>query len=339
MITPAGTPLSPPPVVRQPEAIAGVLTAPRRFSLQAVDPPVPGPGAVRIRTRGCGVCASGLPVWQGRDWFAYPFKPGQLGHEGWGVIDCAGPGVEPSRVGEHVVTWADGAFARYFCVDQAEVLTVPSRLADRPLPVEPLGCAVNIVRRARVERGMPVVIVGIGFLGALLVQLLQAAGCEVHAVARREFSQNLARRLGVCSVSQFASPPEVVEQFRSRGIGAFPRVIEAVGLPESLDVASALVATGGVLVVAGYHQEGLRPVNFQEWNWKGIDVINAHERDPEVVRRGMREAIDALQQGHLDPGPLLSHRYAPGQLNQAFADLESRPDGFLKGWIDFTLNP
>lgn len=323
----------------QPTAPAAMLVAPRKFRLVPEVRPEPKAGQILIRIEGCGVCASSLPSWQGRDWFEYPFNPGELGHEGWGIVEAVGADVSSQRVGRRVVTWANGAFASYLNVNPEEALDVPSALAGRPLPVEPLGCAVNIVRRARVESGMPVAVVGIGFLGALLVQLLRAAGCEVHAIARRPFAQALAHRLGAHSVVPFTSPAEVAGRLEAAGHGEFPRVIEAVGLPESLDLASTLVGTGGALVVAGYHQDGPRSINFQEWNWKGIDVINAHERDPAVVRRGMGEAIDALERGDLDLHPLLTHRYGPHQLNQAFADLESRPDGFLKGWIDFTLNP
>jgi threonine dehydrogenase-like Zn-dependent dehydrogenase len=58
------------------------------------------------------------------------------------------------------------------------------------------------------------------------------------------------------------------------------RVIEAVGLQWPLDLAGEITGERGRLVIAGYHQDGKREVNMQMWNWRGIDVINAHERDP-----------------------------------------------------------
>ena len=48
----------------------------------------PGPGQVRVRIEGCGVCASNIPPWEGREWFTYPMPPGQLGHEAWGRVDA-----------------------------------------------------------------------------------------------------------------------------------------------------------------------------------------------------------------------------------------------------------
>jgi threonine dehydrogenase-like Zn-dependent dehydrogenase len=48
------------------------------------------------------------------------------------------------------------------------------------------------------------------------------------------------------------------------------RVIEAVGRQEALELAGEL--TRGRLSIAGYHQDGLRQVNMQLWNWQGFAV-------------------------------------------------------------------
>ena len=61
---------------------------------------------VRVRVEGCGVCASNIPPWEGREWFKYPMTPGQLGHEGWGIVEAGrrrsaqGPPRRPRRVPE-----------------------------------------------------------------------------------------------------------------------------------------------------------------------------------------------------------------------------------------------
>ena len=58
--------------------------------------PRPGPGEVRVRLEGCGVCASNLTPWSGPDWMRFPTEPGDLGHEAWGVVDAVG---EPTEAG------------------------------------------------------------------------------------------------------------------------------------------------------------------------------------------------------------------------------------------------
>jgi threonine dehydrogenase-like Zn-dependent dehydrogenase len=110
-------------------------------------------------------------------------------------------------------------------------------------------------------------------------------------------------------------------------------VIEAVGKQWPLDLAAELTRERGRLVIAGYHQDGPRQVNMQLWNWRGLDVVNAHERDPAVYVAGVRAAIDAVASGRLDPGPLFSHTFRLDQLDAALAATRDRPDGFLKALI------
>jgi threonine dehydrogenase-like Zn-dependent dehydrogenase len=110
-------------------------------------------------------------------------------------------------------------------------------------------------------------------------------------------------------------------------------VIEAVGKQWPLDLAGELVREGGKLIVAGYHQDGPRQVNMQMWNWRGLDVINAHERDPAVYIEGIRLAVDAVASGRLDPTPLYTHTFPLDQLDDALNATRDRPDGFLKALV------
>jgi D-arabinose 1-dehydrogenase-like Zn-dependent alcohol dehydrogenase len=73
---------------------AAVIAASRRLEVVDTAPPSPAASQVRVRVEGCGVCASSLPVWEGREWFQYPLAAGAPGHEGWGVVDAVGSGVD-----------------------------------------------------------------------------------------------------------------------------------------------------------------------------------------------------------------------------------------------------
>jgi threonine dehydrogenase-like Zn-dependent dehydrogenase len=72
---------------------------------------------------------------------------------------------------------------------------------------------------------------------------------------------------------------------------------------------------------------------MQLWNWRGLDVVNAHEREPSVYVQGMREAVDAVASGRLDPGPLITHTYPLERLGEALDATRDRPDGFLKAVV------
>lgn len=72
---------------------------------------------------------------------------------------------------------------------------------------------------------------------------------------------------------------------------------------------------------------------MQKWNWKGLDVINAHERDPGQYIEGIRQAIIAVEQGRLNPLPLYTHSFGLGELDGAFELMRKRPEGFIKALV------
>jgi threonine dehydrogenase-like Zn-dependent dehydrogenase len=293
----------------------------------------PRPGELRVRVAGCGVCASNLPVWEGREWFTYPLAAGAPGHEGWGWVDALGPGVSGVREGDPVAFLSGNAFAAFDYPRAADAVVLPRELDGVSFPGEPLGCAMNIFRRSGIEAGQRVAVVGIGFLGALLVRLASQAGAEVMAIARRPGS----RALGVSMGADHAASLELDAVAGELGVavdqGVCDVVIEATGKQGPLDFAASLVRERGRLVVAGFHQDGFRQVDMQMWNWRGIDVINAHERDPRAYLRGMREAVEAFVEGRFDHRPLLTHTLPLERLGEALEAARTRPSGFVKAVV------
>src|SRR3954452_23375709 len=150
---------------------AAVLAGPGEVRIENVPLPEPELGQVRIRLEGCGVCASNLTPWQGPEWMQFPTAPGDLGHEGWGVIDAIGEGVVYLKVGDRVGVLSGKAYAEYDVADASAVVELPDSLRELDLPLEPFGCAMNIFRRSDIHPGQIVDVIGIGFLGAILVRL------------------------------------------------------------------------------------------------------------------------------------------------------------------------
>jgi threonine dehydrogenase-like Zn-dependent dehydrogenase len=313
---------------------AGVIAGPGQAVLASTARPEPGPGQVLLRLEGSGVCASSLPLWEGRSWFEYPQAPGAPGHEGWGRIESVGAGVAGLHVGDRVAALTYRAHAEYDIAEAAAVVPLPPSLDGVPMPGEPLGCAVNIFRRSGIESGQTVAIVGIGFLGALLTQLAAHAGARVIAISRRPFSLEIARAAGAHETVVMDDHWRVLEEVKRLTDGRWcERVIEAVGLQWPLDLAGEITGERGRLVIAGYHQDGPRQVNMQQWNWRGIDVVNAHERDPQRYVEGIRTAVDLMAAGVLDPAPLFTHRFPLDRLGEALELTRQRPDGFMKALV------
>jgi threonine dehydrogenase-like Zn-dependent dehydrogenase len=312
---------------------AAQIAGSRKLEVVSIEKPSPAHGEVRVRLEGCGVCASSLPVWEGREWFRYPIDPGAPGHEGWGVIDEVGDGVENVRAGERVAFLSNRAFAEFDVASADSLVRIPEQLTL--FPGEAIGCAMNIFRRSEIAANQTVAIIGAGFLGNLLIQLAKSAGARVIAISRREAARALARQCGADETIAMSDHWAIVRRVKEEltgGRGA-ERVIECVGSQWPLDIASDIIGERGRLVIAGYHQDGPRQVNMQNWNWLGLDVVNAHERDPRNYVRGMEEAVEAVISGRIDPTPLLTHTYALDEVGRALSDIADRPDHFVKGTV------
>jgi NADPH:quinone reductase len=315
---------------------SATLVEPRQFKLDSMEPPAPGEGEVLLRVLGCGVCGSDMGPWKGYPGLSYPMQPGAPGHEVFGRVEAVGAGVEGIAPGDPVTALSYRAYAGYDLARAGDVVPLPSGLAGRAVLGEPMACAVNITKRWGVAEGDVVVLLGTGFLGALLLQLLRVPGgpkpSRVLAVSRRKLPGDLADRLGIDEMLTYE------DDVRGRvgeltGGRMADVVVEATGKQEPLDLGADLTRVRGRLVIAGYHQDGPRTVNMQLWNWRGIDVVNAHERDPEVYTRGMREGVRLLAEGALDLDPLITHTFPLSEINRAFRTAEERPQGFLKSVV------
>jgi threonine dehydrogenase-like Zn-dependent dehydrogenase len=313
------------------------LIAPRRFALEEAEPPRPGAGEVLLRVAGCGVCGSDMGPWKGVPGLSYPLDPGAPGHEVFGTVAQVGEGVAGLAPGDAVTALANRGYAEYDLARAADVVALPPGLAGRPVLGEPLACAVNAARRSGIAEGDVVVLLGTGFLGSLLLQLARRARpSRVFAVSRRPLGAGLGAGLGEwLGVDEALAYGDDVHGRVAAATGGRMAdvVIEATGHQAPLDLAAELLRVRGRLVVAGYHQDGLRTVNMQLWNWRGLDVVNAHERDPEIYRSGMEEGVRLLAAGEIDLAPLLTHTFPLAEIERAFRTAEERPEGFLKAIV------
>ena len=183
--------------------MAAEILRPEHSRIVSIPCPIPSRNQVRVKVEGCGLCASSLPLWEGRPWFSYPLLPGTPGHEGWGIVNAVGPGVSSVSNGARVAFLSTNAFAQYDIAWEAEVVTLPAQLSSQPFPGEAIGCAMNIFRRADIRSCHTTAIVGIGFLGALLTQLASRAGSPGHSYIAQRFRSERGERIGggdsICS--------------------------------------------------------------------------------------------------------------------------------------------
>jgi NADPH2:quinone reductase len=320
------------------------VRGPRDAAIVEVADPSPGPGEVLVRIRACGVCGSDLNAWRGVAGIEYPLPPGAPGHETRGEVVALGHGVDSFRVGQVVTGLMWKGFADLGVGRAEDLVAVPSGFTHTTLLGEPLACAMNVVRRAGLvaaDRASSLgaddratsaaaagrlAIVGFGYLAALIASLLPDDLGAWVAVSRRPDSRALALRLGASAAYDFGEIPSGLWD-------TFPVVIESAGVQQTLDYATWLVAYGGRLVIAGYHADGPRTVNMQTWNWKGIDVINAHEREPARYVAALQAALVLLQTRPIDLAVLHTHEWPLHGVAEAFRVADERRAGFVKGII------
>jgi threonine dehydrogenase-like Zn-dependent dehydrogenase len=309
------------------------VIAPRTSEVVETTAPAPGPGEVAVRVTACGVCASELHPWAD----GLPRYPHRFGHEPVGVVNAVGPDVSGFREGDRVTGLFKEAYADCCLADAALLLPVPNGAADEAALGEPIACLVNAQRRTRVELADRVALIGLGYMGLGMLQLLKLRGpSRIVAIDVRDDAREAALKLGAHEAHDPAALPDDfrLTAFRDWQSGSgFDVVVEASGTQPGLTLAGELVRAHGVLSIVGYHQGGPRQVDVGMWNWKAIDVVNAHVRRRADLLESMRIGLELTATGQLDLGSLVTHRYGLDEVDRAFGDLQAKPPGFLKAVV------
>lgn len=300
------------------------LVGPRRFEVVNEEAGSPGPGEVRVRILACGICASELHTWQDTQ----PTYPVLIGHEPIGVIEAVGPDLESLSAGAMVSGGFGPALSDRVIVDHRKIVMVPDGLSADDAIGEPLGCAVEARRRTPLSAGDQVAVIGVGYMGLLMLQLLMVTGAG-HTVIVDPRPD--ARLTGLALGAAEAYAPDDVPSYDPDG--AFDVVIEATGTQAGLDLATRLVRQHGVLSILGYHQGSRRSVDLQAWNWKAIDVVNAHVRRRDLLNDAIRRGLELVRLGRIHPGRLVTHRFGLDEVGEAFEALATKPEGFIKAVV------
>lgn len=306
---------------------AARIAAPGDVRFERVQLPEPAPREVRFRVQGCGVSRTRAWEQPGVD-----SEPGASGPEGWGVVDAVGTAVESLKLGDRIAALSTHAFAEFDVVDEGAAVVLPESLVDQPFPGAALGGAMNVIAQSSIHPGQNVAVVGVGFLGALLVQLAARAGAHVIALSRRPFSLSLAREMGASSVVEIETHAQAVHDMRQLTYDKLcDRVLEATGEQAGISLGMALVSRRGTFVIAGRHT-GARAIDLEQWAARGCNVVNAHDC-VEMAAQGMRAAMRLMQSAELETASLCTHEYRLEQLAEALEVARQRPVGLIKALI------
>lgn len=307
-----------------------ILIKPQHSIIEERPIPTVGEDDVLIRVKACGVCASELHGWVGDE----GNYPREYGHEAVGEVVEVGRRVTAFQPGMRVTGLFTKGFAEYACVEQKYVTAIPDRLTYEEALGEPIACVISATRRMRVEYGDTIAVIGLGFMGLFTLQALRLRGAKtIIAIDPRTETHENARRFGADAVytpDQVPAKLMLVEwDHIGKGWGV-DLAVEASGTQAGLALAGKMVQAHGMLAIVGYHQGGPRQVDVQMWNWKGIDVLNAHERRMDFLMDCMRRGLAMIEAGKLDTASMITHRFPLSEVDQAFRALHEKHQGICK---------
>lgn len=301
--------------------LAAIPTSKGTFDIGEVPMPVPAKSETLVEVHVCGICRSDFVS------LRQPIAAGMAGFPGHEIVGRRVDNGQPVAV----LQFPGRGYASFVSVPNNYLVPLPQSATDI-LP-EPLACAVNILTRGMDELAARILIIGTGYMGCLLISLLRYLYPEVKIDAMDARASARSQALGAGAAN--ALPATVANGKEATDGCGYPLVIEAAGLQETIDLATDLCTHKGRIVIAGYH-EGSRLVNMQKWNWKGFEIINAHEREPMLYLEALKTGLRMVA-GKQVMVPAISHRFRLSDIHEAFEITSRCPEGFTKACIDFTL--
>lgn len=318
-------------------------------------PPMSMNGRVRLRMRSVGICGSDLHHYrEGSTGDNASSEPLVLGHEiaaevtedgadrlglapGTLVaVDPAHPcgGCEWCRQGHHNlcpnvefkgVAEHPGGLAEYLTVHPDEVVPVPDEFsADIAALLEPLGVAIHGVDLAHIRPMDTVCVLGAGPIGLLLAQVAQVAGAGTcYVIDPLPYRTDVAATLGA---DRTAEDHRAVDEWTDgRGVDV---VLEATNDPTGFQHAVDSVRIGGRVVLVGIPEGNEYRLTAATARRKGV-TVKWSRRMGDVYPR----AIRMVESGHVDLGPLVTHRFPLAQAPKALRLQSTYEEGVVKAAV------
>ncbi|WP_420427669.1 quinone oxidoreductase family protein [Algiphilus sp.] len=304
------------------------IGSPAVFEALDAEPPVPGPGEVRLRQTAVGV--NYLDTYFRSGSKAPPALPFVNGFEAAGIVESVGTGVEAFAKGDRVAyNLAMGAYRVHRTVRADRLVRIPERISDVQAASMMLKgtTAEALVHRVHQVRAGDVILVhaAAGGLGSMLTQWASKLGATVIGTAGSDEKAERAKQRGAEHVIVYRSEDFVArvnEITDGRGVDVVYDGVGAATFHRSFDC----LAIMGKNVLVGWASGEASPLDVHGLNAKSHTVINPsighYTATPELLRQSALTVFEAVAQGALTIEP--AHTYALEDVAQAHRDLEAR---------------
>ncbi|MCY4079224.1 MAG: zinc-binding alcohol dehydrogenase [Caldilineaceae bacterium] len=203
--------------------------------------------------------------------------PQRTGYSHIGEVVEVGAGVEGWKVGDRVASRANHKL--FASMPVASCNHVPNALTnERAAFFRLTSIAMQGVRKARIELGEPVAVIGCGPVGLLAAQLARlSGGLPVVSIDKDGRRLEFTAALGIDVA--LPADDEIKAALRTQCGEQDPAlVVDATGHPEAIPAAFDLARFGGRVVLLASTRGDTEAVNFyRDVHKKGLTVIGAHE--------------------------------------------------------------
>ena len=323
--------------------------------------PVMGADDVTIKVQSVGVCGSDLHYYRkgsiGDFVVEYPFI---LGHEAAGVVTAVGDNVKKIKVGDRVCMepgvpcmkceeclsgnynlckdvkfWAtppyDGVLSEYITHPAAFTFKIPDNMSfTEGALVEPLAIGLHACNMGGVKLGQTVLIVGAGCIGLVTLLAAKAYGATqiiVGDVIDKRLAK--AQELGAVTVNTKNEDlvAKVMELTGGRGADV---CIDCAGFSATVDNCLSAAKPAGMVIIVGLGADRVDGFNTSIMSTKELTVKSIFR-----YRNLYPTAINAIADGRINVGAIVSHRFKFDDTIEAFATCTKDIQNVVKGVIEY----
>ncbi len=277
-------------------------------------------------------------------------EPMSMGYSSTGVVLACGDGVQEYKPGDLVAS--NGPHAEVVCVPKHLCARVPDNVTSDQAAFTVLGAiAMQGVRLSKLTIGETVLVIGLGLVGQLTVALLKAAGCRVIGTDLDAARCDLALKMGADVARANLTAHDTTQIFGELGADAI-LITAATKSDGPIQLASQAVRQKGRIVLVGVADLHFdrRPMFFKEaefvvscsygpgrydadYEQRGHDYPAAHVRWTE--QRNLQAVLDLMAKSGLDVTPLISHRFAIQQAEEAYRLIEDGSEPFMAILLEY----
>ncbi|NLX27285.1 MAG: alcohol dehydrogenase catalytic domain-containing protein [Lentisphaerae bacterium] len=291
----------------------------------------PGPDEIETRAVCGAICTHEVSLFKGD--LTHPRYPMIPGHEAVHQVMRVGKNIRHLKEGDFCAAcWYMGQWAQKVIGPADVAHKLPDDMDDfANWIIEPAASIVNAGQYMNIKPGMRVLLIGAGFMGLLMTQMVHRYPLSEFVVADvKPFSADMAKRCGAYE-ALLVNTDAGKGRLSDMGTGHFDAVIECSGTQNGLDLAVDMCGMAGSVYLFGWHRTS-RTLDFKLGHLRGQTLVHTSPATDtgRLYERYWPTTIALFQQGIFDMSKLVTHKYRAEDIQKCMDDSVARPDGFIK---------